>query len=122
MLCEMPIIGDVWLNRQTLAEIFGVGLQRTEILAAAAKRGQSSQDGHARQVSPSGTLDSAIHWELRGNLDATGNADGSGLCVHLLSCRWTEVLFGSERGCGDAGRYGKFKFTGLRALDAQCAR
>ena len=65
MLRDMPIIGDVWLKRQTLAEIFGLGLQKTEILAAAAQRGQSREDGHAGQVNPSGTLDPVLHRELK---------------------------------------------------------
>jgi len=33
VLGKMPIIGDIWLNRHALAEIFGLGLQKTEILA-----------------------------------------------------------------------------------------
>jgi hypothetical protein len=47
-------------------------------LAAATKRGQSSEDGHACQVNPSGTLDPVIHRKLRGNLDAAGRADETG--------------------------------------------
>jgi len=64
MLRSMPIIGDVWLNWQTFAEILGLGLQRTEILAAATKHCQSSEDSHVCQVNPSGTLDPIIHREL----------------------------------------------------------
>lgn len=35
VLCGVPIIGDVRLKGQTLAEVFGRRLQETEILAAA---------------------------------------------------------------------------------------
>ena len=44
---EMPVIGDVRLNRQTFAEVFRSWLQKTEILPAATHDDQNCEDREA---------------------------------------------------------------------------
>src|SRR5258708_2932866 len=50
VLSCMPIIGDVRLKGQTLAEVFGRRLQNAEVLSVATHGGYSYQDRHTGQI------------------------------------------------------------------------
>src|SRR5690348_2460308 len=52
VLGGVPVIGRVRLQGQTLAEIFGLWLQETEILSAATPGDYGYDDRHRDQVNP----------------------------------------------------------------------
>src|SRR5579864_1139361 len=60
----MPIIGDVWLKRQTLAKVFGFRLQEPEILTAATPGDYGYDDRHRDQVNPFEPFRFIIHRRL----------------------------------------------------------
>src|SRR4029077_6514746 len=77
VLSGMPIIGDVRLQGQTLAEVFGRRLQETEILPAATQSSQGYEDRHAGQVNQFEPFEFVTH---RSPLDAIFSYRAANIC------------------------------------------